>query len=245
MKAHIITLERVDSTNKQMFQQPKSLMHHGLCIATEYQTCGRGQSTNVWESNAGENLLFSLLLEPKKINPADQFLISQFVSLAIIDVIESYIDSEVTIKWPNDIYVGDKKLAGILIEQSICGAEISKSVIGIGLNVNQVLFSHALPNPISLKQITGNTANRELLLQELCEKILERYQVLSKNNIEELRQRYLQKLYRAKGFHPFLLPNGKEIKAKIVDIHPLGPILLEDEHGEQTFYAFKEIQFKP
>ena len=122
----------------------------GTVVLAKEQTSGRGQVNNTWESSYGDNLLMSIVLYPEFLHAGNQFLLSKFVSLAIVDFLSYYLEN-VTIKWPNDIYVGNKKIAGVLIENSLRGAFISSSVVGIGLNVNQTEFSSSIPNPTSLK----------------------------------------------------------------------------------------------
>ena len=137
----------------------------GLVIYTDFQSAGKGQPGNAWESSKGMNLLFSVMLHPIQVHMDELFLISQLVSVAIKNALDEY-TTNITIKWPNDIYWNDKKLAGILIENSLQGNKIMSVVIGIGLNVNQKLFLSNAPNPVSLFLITGKRQNRKQLLQK-------------------------------------------------------------------------------
>jgi len=148
---HIISFDSLPSTNNELKNRLKTNdLSEFTTILTSYQTNGRGQQSNVWESADGLNLTFSVLLKPVFLEPALQFYLSKIVALALTDVLMKYVD-ELSIKWPNDIYVGEKKIAGILIENSLMGSCIDTCVVGIGLNVNQLSFQSSAPNPISLK----------------------------------------------------------------------------------------------
>lgn len=144
---------------------------HGFVVEAEAQTAGRGQRGNSWESEPRMNILMSVLLRPEGIAPSEQFLISQAVSVAIVRVLRHYLP-EVRIKWPNDIYVGDRKICGILIENSITATKIIHSIVGIGLNVNQREFHSDAPNPVSMFQLTGRNRCTSLLAREVVREIL-------------------------------------------------------------------------
>lgn len=227
------------STNDLLYQMLKvGNLPEGYVLYTDFQLKGKGQTENSWESKAGKNVLFSMVLYPQKV-PLDQlFILSQLVSLGIKKVLDNYLDG-VTVKWPNDIYWNDKKLAGILIENSLQGTKI-KTIIGVGLNVNQEIFTSDAPNPVSLKQITGKQLNRKLLLKLICHRILELY---AKLDVDELRSEYAKMLYRKDGFHSF--KTGTEsFQAKIVTVHPDGELELETDGGERRSFYFKEVQFQ-
>jgi BirA family biotin operon repressor/biotin-[acetyl-CoA-carboxylase] ligase len=134
-------------------------------VVADYQTAGRGCGTNRWESERGRNLLFSLLIRPHGLSANRQFHLSMAISLAISETLGQHV-GDVSIKWPNDIYWRDGKIAGILIEHTLQGALIKDSIIGVGLNVNQREFRSDAPNPVSLWQISGQETNREELLGE-------------------------------------------------------------------------------
>jgi BirA family biotin operon repressor/biotin-[acetyl-CoA-carboxylase] ligase len=151
----IIYLNEVESTNNYANQLILSdAAEEGTVVLAQYQTHGKGQHGNVWESETGKNLLMSIIWYPGFLPASQQFMISKIVSIAITDCVNDIID-DCKIKWPNDIYIGNQKLAGILIENSVKGSHLSSSVVGIGLNVNQQVFISAAPNPVSLFQITG------------------------------------------------------------------------------------------
>jgi BirA family biotin operon repressor/biotin-[acetyl-CoA-carboxylase] ligase len=210
----------------------------GWVIHTDYQTEGKGQPGNTWESLKAKNLLFSMILHPVWVPIDELFLISQLVCIAIKNVLDEY-TTNISIKWPNDIYWNDKKLAGILIENSLQGTIIKSVVIGIGLNVNQKIFVSNAPNPVSLLQITGKRQNRKLLLQRICKNILEIYNNPDKDKIHE---KYTESLYRKIGFYPFET-NDEIIQAKIRGVELDGRLDLETEMGVVKSFYFKEVKF--
>ena len=210
-----------------------------------YQTAGRGQTGNGWESEKGKNLLCSILVESRKTKDKRLFDFNVAVSVAVRRVLgEGF-----TIKWPNDIYYGDKKVAGILIENVIIGSEVKYSIAGIGLNVNQTEFCSDAPNPISLKQITGMDYD----LEELMEQV---YTEVQKALNEDVWGEYLAHLYRRDGFWPFVerevstMPtmnaDGQAegiFMARIEDVLPTGEIVLRDQEGNERIYHFKQVRY--
>ncbi len=160
--APLIELSTIDSTNiYAMAQIKKGLAKSGSCFCADYQTHGKGQHGRIWESNKGQNLLCSYILELKELEPhkkwepKDQIGFSGAIALGIRAFFDGHTKGDTKIKRPNDIYWRDRKAGGILIENLIRGAEWTWSVIGIGININQTAFSPDAPNPVSLKQITG------------------------------------------------------------------------------------------
>ena len=192
-----------------------------------YQTAGRGQTGNGWESEEGKNLLCSILLPPTK----NLYFLNIAVGVALLRVI----GEDFTIKWPNDIYYGDKKLAGILLENAIIGSEVRYAIAGIGLNVNQTVFVSDAPNPVSLKQITGQEYDIDKLMERLMEEI---DQVLN----EDVWPDYKAHLYRREGFWPYEDANGR-FEARIEDVLPTGEIVLRDKQGNQRKYHFKQVRY--
>ncbi len=210
----------------------------GFFIYTDYQTSGKGQGINRWESKKGKNILFSILLFPKHILTSEQFIISQIVSIAILDVLSDIVPN-VKIKWPNDIYVNDKKIAGILIENTIQGSVINKTIIGIGINVNQTKFTSYAPNPTSLKLITKKSYNRKNLIFRIIQKIFECY---FSADYETIKMQYFNKLYRGEGYYPYS-GEGETFRAKITEVLNDGRLVLLNEEGESKIYGFKEVEF--
>lgn len=209
-----------------------------LLITTDYQTAGRGQRGNTWEAEAGKNLLLSLVIRPQGIAITQQFALSQHVSVALCKALGRYTDG-IRIKWPNDIYWHDKKIAGILIEHDIEGDKLTRSIIGIGLNVNQVHFASDAPNPVSLCQILGHEVDREELLATLCHEIL---QPCTEDGTEELHHRYTALLYRLR--EPALYRDAEgTFTAQIHHVEPDGHLILEDTGGRRRSYLFKEVTY--
>ena len=231
--------KQTHSTNVLLWEmiREKSLPE-GFVVQTDFQTAGKGQIGNSWESEAGRNLLFSMVLYPQRVTVDNQFLLSQLVSLGIKEALDEYTDG-ITVKWPNDIYWNDKKLVGILIENSLQGTKIKSSVIGIGLNVNQKVFVSNAPNPVSLLQITGRRQNRKLLLTKICQNIQKLYTELS---VTKIRAEYAEALYRKEGFYAYRA-NDETFQAKIISVHPDGQLELETEAGERKEFYFKEVSF--
>ena len=168
MSLNIEILDSCDSTNAVLASRPDA--QHGTVVATRSQTAGRGQRGNSWEAEPGTNLTFSLLLRPQGFPAARQFELSMLVALGVADVLNSlfgrlgFRDLKARIKWPNDIYVGHKKIVGILIENQLSGAGIDRTIVGIGVNVNQTRFLSDAPNPTSVALLTGRTLALEPLL---------------------------------------------------------------------------------
>ena len=238
----IIQHNEIDSTNnylKQLVRQQP--LAEGTIVTTEFQTQGRGQQINSWYSTKGKNLLFSMLLYPKKMLANEVFFLSCITSLAIKKTLSPFVDN-ISIKWPNDIYWNEKKIAGILIENSLRDGFVHHSVIGIGLNVNEQSFPSHLPNPVSLRQITNVVHDKEQLFETFLHKFHTLYQQLEQGNSSEIKKEYMQNLYRSDNYYCFEDSNGK-IKAKIIDVLPSGHLVLKTTSGEVRKYAFKEVRF--
>lgn len=213
-------------------------------ITTDHQTAGRGQRGNNWESAPGENLLFSLIIHPQSIPASQQFTLCELISVAICEVLNSYTDS-IRIKWPNDIYYRDHKLCGILIEHDIEGSHLSRTIIGIGLNVNQTFFVSNAPNPTSLSLILGHEVERETLLLAITRHFVELYQQYTANTLDRtaLHLRYTSLLYRKDTAHTYRNTQGP-FTATLRDVSPDGRLILEDQQGTPRCYLFKEVAYE-
>ena len=242
MNETFIHLNETHSTNsylRELIMREKE-QPEGTVVITDYQTAGRGQKGNSWESERGKNLTFSILLHPNHIPPGKQFILSQLISIAIVGVLKKY-DRHFTIKWPNDIYWKEKKIAGMLIEVDLTGSSLSNAIIGIGININQRHFKSDAPNPVSLTQITGKEHNLSELLEKILDSIVDEYNKYTPDNEEEIRQN-MALLFRNKGVYPYLY--GEEIfNASIEGIEPNGQLILKKENGSIHTFAFKEISF--
>jgi BirA family biotin operon repressor/biotin-[acetyl-CoA-carboxylase] ligase len=237
---NIIKIDSCLSTNSFLknLSERQELEEGTMLIAGE-QTAGRGQAGNQWESEAGKNLTFSLIFYPVFLPVRNNFLLSEAIALGVKDVLDSYV-SDIFIKWSNDIYYRDKKIAGILIENAITGKILSQSIAGIGINLNQEQFLSGAPNPISLKQITGQEANLDSLSEQLSVSIFNRYKQLRQGETEAIAGDYYSALYRKDGFYPYKDRKGL-FRAKIESVGEDGFLRLIDEQGEKRSYAFKEV----
>ncbi|WP_455587314.1 biotin--[acetyl-CoA-carboxylase] ligase [Bacteroides sp.] len=241
----LIRVEETDSTNRYL-----SDLCHKRCVgelttvSAHYQTSGKGQRGNSWESEAGKNLMFSLVLYPSFLEARRQFILSQLISLSIKEELDTY-TPDISIKWPNDIYWKDKKICGILIENDLTGTRIGRSIAGIGININQEKFLSPAPNPVSLKQITGQSYDCSLLLERIMTRVREYYTLLQTNEadaVTNISDRYARSLFRKEGFHPYVDDNG-EFLARLVCVEPDGRLILEDQTGTKRAYLFKEVQY--
>ena len=215
-----------------------------VAVAT-FQTAGRGQKGNSWESEAGKNLLFSILAHPKNLKVQEQFYISEAIALAVSDSVMASIGPEyapdVSVKWSNDVYWNDFKMAGILIENILQGDRILDTVAGVGLDVNQEVFVSDAPNPISLKNITGREYDLDKLLNDIIDRFIG-YMELSADKRPEVDRMYRARLYRREGYHKFRDENGI-FEACIEGIRPDGCLMLQTRSGEHRIYEFKQVQF--
>lgn len=248
MSASIVYIDEVPSTNEylqELIRQEKDLCD-GLTVCARSQTRGKGQIGNSWVSEPGQNLTFSVLFHPIFLVPQYQFCLSQAVSLAVYDTLVSLVSPmeavHFSIKWPNDIYYKDRKLGGILIENQIQAKHISHSIIGIGLNINQKSFPEALPNPISLTMITGETYHLEKVLDKMQAQLLERYRELYEQGATAIQLAYHQHLYRYRQIHEF--SDGKDtFEASILHVEDDGKLVLQLADGTIRKFYFKEIYF--
>ena len=236
-----IHLPETDSTNRYAREllsgAPISL------VSTDYQHAGRGQRGCSWESEAGKNLLFTLTIHPLDIPASQQFAVCELISVAICDILKSY-TADIHIKWPNDIYHRDKKLCGILIEHDIEGTHLSRSLIGVGFNVNQSHFTSDAPNPVSLLQILGHEVEREPLLHAIAEHFAQLYEQHYRGMLDRstLHNNYTSLLYRRDIEAPYRDAQG-EFTGILRDVAPDGTLLLEDEQGNLRSYLFKEVAY--
>ena len=238
----VIRLRETVSTNDYIkVLLAERLLAEGSIVVAEYQTGGRGQLGNVWESEAGKNLLFSVVLYPDCIQANQQFVISQMAALSVCRTLSEYTD-DVSVKWPNDIYWKDKKICGMLIENDIIGSTISKSIIGIGLNINQEVFTGDAPNPVSLKQITGQAYSLDDMLHNFRRHFYGMYLQLLQDKADDIRNEYRTMLYRGEGVFKYKDAAG-EFNATIADIEPMGHLVLQLTDDTFRRYAFKEVSF--
>ena len=216
--------------------------HEGDVVWADFQTAGRGQRGHIWHSQKGENLTFSVVLEPLFVAIAEQFSVSEVVALSLVDMLAEY-GIESKIKWTNDIYVGDKKLVGILIEHSLAATTLRRTIVGVGINVNQIEFDSSIPNPVSMAQLLDKQLDAEDVLKCFLAHLQRNYELLRQGEKEALHERYNTLLYRKGEYHTYALPSGERFSAKIVGTAPSGALRLENEQGETKDYLFKEMEF--
>jgi BirA family transcriptional regulator, biotin operon repressor / biotin---[acetyl-CoA-carboxylase] ligase len=234
--------ETLGSTNDHILSMlTEANPDEGTVIYTAFQTGGRGHMNNTWESEVGKNLLFSILLLPDFLLPSSQFELSKIISLALADIVAKYCDN-VAIKWPNDILVGGKKIAGILIENVVTFNRITRCIAGIGLNVNQEKFSENIPNPTSLVLETGCQSDMTDLLDQVVSRIEYWYNSLYNDEIDYINREYFKKLYRINELSEFV-SRGESFKARITGLEPTGELAVETEEGRKLTFGFKEIEF--
>lgn len=235
----IYHISETTSTNDELRD---TKYREGDVVWADFQTAGRGQRGHKWSSEAGENLLFSVALEPAFLPAAEQFLLSETVALSLVDLFAGYgIDAK--IKWTNDIYVGDRKIVGILIEHIYSGAKLARTIVGIGINVNQREFDPSLPNPTSMSLQTGETYDLRSVLERFAEILMHNYESLRKGEKDAVQQRYRAKMYRLDERRTFALPDGSRFEATIRGVRPAGELIVEHSDGSVKEYLFKEIEF--
>lgn len=240
---NLITLNEVDSTNnflKDAVSKSAPLME-GTVIMADKQLAGRGQAVNSWQSEPGKNLTFSILLNPVFLKIERQFELNRAISIALNDVLSKYISSGVYIKWPNDIYINNKKIGGVLIENIIQGTKIKHAIIGIGLNINQVNFAANLKNVTSLKQELQQDYQLMTILAEICNAIEARYLQLKAGLSKKISEEYLNGIYLIGKIASFIV-DGAIQEGKIIGVSDLGQLILET-NKEIKYFNNKEIEF--
>lgn len=247
MAIKILRFDEINSTNVFLYDKiSENNDISDMVVVAAHQTAGRGMDKNRWESEAGKNLLFSIALNVNFLEAENQFKISQAVSVAIVETLSQFVDDKrLFIKWPNDIYFGDKKLAGMLIQNTIEGRMMGVSIIGIGLNVNQIEFSKDIPNPISLKMISGRDFDLDNLLNLLVSSIKTKVESLrDKENQNEINEKYVSRSYRFGIWSDYFYRN--QVKSMIIrGFDKYGRLLLHDKEGAEIVCDVKELQFFP
>lgn len=247
--AGTVWVDEAASTNELMRQMGAGGVMSGMAVAARRQTDGRGQRGNHWEAEAGKNLTFSVLLRPRNLLPRQQFALSEAVALAVADVLRRYVPrpQEVSVKWPNDVYVGDRKICGILIEHVLQGSgPIAQTIVGVGVNVNQRRFLSDAPNPVSLWQLTGEELLLEPLLDEFVAEILVRCRMADADQggcPQWLHDHYRRSLWHGQGLHRFRrAADGVEFEARVASVAPTGHLTLSLADGTEQTFAFKEVE---
>ncbi|MBO4906256.1 MAG: biotin--[acetyl-CoA-carboxylase] ligase [Bacteroidaceae bacterium] len=258
----LIELDETPSTNSFLAEYTPLREVEMTLVTAEHQTSGRGQKGNTWESMAGQNLLFSIMVHPRTLAASETFVLSEAIALAIKHAIDRCLQECNTddasslpyssIKWPNDIYVGKDKIAGILIENDLSGRAVERSIIGCGININQTEFHFPLTSvhdltgrvaaPTSLAQLTSTVHDRRHVLELVMAEFQRLYRLIAKGERESLHSAYMQALYHRDGLHRYMDAAG-EFEARISAIEPTGHLHLTDTSGCDRRYAFKEVGF--
>ncbi len=238
-------LREIDSTNNEAKRRLSELDNMSV-IAARHQTAGRGSRGSRWESLPGENLTFSLLLRPghdgiPAVAAKEQFVLTMAATLAVASVLEDN-GLRPMIKWPNDIYVDDRKICGMLIENGLNGTDVATSIMGIGINVNQTAFAPELPNPVSMASAAGRSFVTDEILAGFLSRCSETLGMMSAP--ETLRREYLSRLYRFGTEHPYMDCASEEIfQGTIIDVLPSGLLVIRCSDGTVNSFSFKEISF--
>ena len=251
-------IKQTHSTSSLLREQYTDDLPHLYTIRTDFQTAGRGQAGNGWESEEGKNLLCSALLRYEGLVATEQWRLSMLVAVALREAIvrvfgeDKRVADKLTIKWPNDIYYEDKKLVGILIENMLQGAEVGYTIAGVGVNVNQTQWLSGAPNPISMKEITGEEYDVEQLEKEWIESM----KSWEKRSTEVIRVAYMHYLYRREGWYMYVerevsvqptMIASQDVAgaflAELVSVTEHGELVLSREDGEEKNYHFKQIRF--
>lgn len=234
--------DEIDSTNAYLQRKHSEADIRNWVVSANEQTAGKGMGSNSWESEAGKNLTFSLAVDMSFLPAEKQFLLSKAVPLGIIDVLDNILPNEkLSIKWPNDIIYENRKLAGILINSTIKANMMDVSIIGIGLNVNQMQFKDWPTHPISLKQITSETYDLQPLLEQIVEHILIKVKLLN-DTPAVIEQDYLKRLFRYCTWADYEV-EGKIVRLFMTGIDKFGRLQLLDEQQKMFCYEIKQIRF--
>lgn len=238
----LITLKSVASTNDYLKHQlsKSTPLDEGTVIMAEEQFGGRGQMGNKWLTEPGKNLTCSLLLKPSFLKPSHQFDINIVICVSIYEVLFPLLGEHLKMKWPNDIYVGDQKLGGILIENILQGNDWKECIVGIGINVNQEEFS-GIVSACSIKQLLHREYIITNLLYELCESIERNYLQLKNRGVLSLKSLYLKNLYGLNQIRKFSI-DGVQVEGKITDVNSDGQLII-DFNGHLAEFNFKEVEF--
>ena len=237
-----VRLEQTDSTNAYLQRRQSECDIRNWVVSADEQTAGKGMGNNGWESEVRKNLTFSLAVDMGFLPAERQFLLSQAVPLGIIEVLDELLPAEtLSIKWPNDIFYENRKLAGILINSTIKTSMMDVSIIGIGLNVNQMQFQDWPTHPISLKMISGKDFDLQPLLEQIAERIITKVEQL-KTDLSSIEQDYLKRLFRHLTWADYEV-GGEVLRLFMTGIDPFGRLMLMNEANEPYCFDIKEIKF--
>ena len=238
----MIALDETASTNRFLSELlQKEILPEGTVVTAGYQSSGQGLSGTTWFSEPGNNLLMSVVFRPEFLPVRKIYVISKAIALAIKDfLIDEGIHAR--IKWPNDVYVDDLKICGVLIENSLRGSIVLQSVCGLGLNINQKIFPKEIPNPVSMTLVTGKNYSVEECRIKLCRQLEKRYLQIKAQNFNLINNDYLKSLYRFYEMEMYETAAGKFF-AQIIDVEDEGRLVIKKDDGSILRFAFKEIKY--
>ncbi len=238
---NVISLPECHSTNDLLMDYARlGKAQEGTIVITDYQTVGKGQRGNQWESEPGANLLYSVLLHPRYLDPKSQFYLGLCMALATVNAIEVFVPPQpkLEVKWPNDLYLNDKKLAGILLESSLAGSKVDFVVLGMGLNVRQLNFSNPMATSLLNEQLD---LQKEELLEEILIQLEKELRVLEAGNYQSILEAYYERLRWMEEEHVYEA-QGHQFSGVIKGIDGQGRLLMKVEDHERV-YDIKEIKF--
>ncbi len=237
----ISKLDATGSTNKHLKELlgKQELTDYSVISAIK-QSCGKGQRGAYWEAEPGKNLTFSMLKMNIGLPVLDSFWINVYVSMALYKVLRALKVPGLKIKWPNDIMAGDKKLGGILIENSVMGSTINNAIIGVGLNINQTIYQKA-PNAVSLKMLFGQSYDLDALMQTFAKALQEQLQILPNRDTVVWRN-FETHLYQKGVLHKFYGTEGNTFTARIIGVCENGSLLLQHQDGNEYAYNLQEVK---
>jgi len=234
-------LDSVDSTNNYaMAKVREGMAKHGMAFIAKEQTAGKGQRGKSWQTEAGKNIAMTIVLKTDMLRGEEQFYLSMLVALGVSDLLKKISGASITIKWPNDLYWRDRKAGGILIETVVQGSTWKWAVVGIGININQTRFDPSLPNPVSLKDITGKDHDVIELAKALCKFIMERVEGIYKRSPAEVLEEYNRNLYKI-GETVKLKKANAVFQTTIKGVSTLGQLLTNDTIERQ--FEFGEVEW--
>lgn len=239
----LIEFQSIDSTNAYAIELiSKSNPSEGTAIIAQYQTDGVGQYGRKWVGEEGKNLMLSVILKPVFLKPTEQFYLTIITALSIAEVLESHLDKHIRIKWPNDIYVDRKKIAGVLIQNTLKSSRIEYTVVGVGLNVNQQHFSTDLANPTSIYNEKQDTIDILQVREQLFDTLEQNYLLLKGGKRSSLRNAYLDRLFQKNVSHKYQLQNGDTVEGVITGVADQGHLQLQIGQKDHLF-QLNEINY--
>ncbi len=234
-------LDSVDSTNNYaMAKLQEGTAKHGMAWFAQEQLAGKGQQGKTWETRAGQNIALSIAIQPAKVFHLNQFYFNAALSNTCQRFLTKYAGEEISVKWPNDLYWRDRKAGGILIENKLMGKSWKWAVVGIGINVNQVSFSRRLPNPVSIKKISGRTYDPVALARELHEQIMDGIDRVTEDSFTELLAEYNRNLFQKEKIVRLKKGNAS-FETQIKGVNKFGQLLTED--AVERSFSFGEVEW--